>query len=84
MYGNSYGYWTGLSDLMINHMKKKVEWLKKSKKILKKSVLWILDCSDPTFLKLLKKVDKSLELFAVGHILMILLKLVLKEKKLIL
>ena len=23
MYGDTYGYWTGLSDLMINHMKKK-------------------------------------------------------------
>jgi|TARA_B110000444_G_C18842128_1_gene599591 hypothetical protein len=65
MYGNSYGYWTGLSDLMINHMKKKVEWLKKSKKILKKSRALDIGCSDPTFLKLLKKVDKSLELFAV-------------------
>ena len=65
MYGNSYGYWTGLSDLMINHMKKKVEWIKKSKKILKKSRALDIGCSDPTFLKLLKKVDKSLELFAV-------------------
>ena len=28
MYGSGYGYWTGLSPLMINHMKKKLLNLK--------------------------------------------------------
>ena len=61
MYGSGYGYWTSLSDLMINHMQKKVD------KIKLKNFSRVLDigCSDPTFLKLLKSKNKSLELFAI-------------------
>ena len=61
MYGSGYGYWTSLSRLMIDHMKKKVNKIK-----LKKSAR-VLDigCSDPTFLELLKSKNKNLELFAV-------------------
>ena len=62
MYGAGYGYWTGLSQLMIAHMKKKIEKLNKFKKD-----AFILDigCSDPTFLDLLKKKNSKLNLFAV-------------------
>ena len=37
MYGESYGYWTGLSKLMVNHMKKKVKWLIKTNRLNKNS-----------------------------------------------
>ena len=62
MYGAGYGYWTGLSQLMIAHMKEKIEKLNKFKK-----GAYILDigCSDPTFLDLIKKKNSKLNLFAI-------------------
>ena len=65
MYGSSYGYWTSLSPLMIKHMRKKVEKLKKIKKLKNKSRILDIGSSDPTFLFLLKKISKNLELFAI-------------------
>ena len=65
MYGLTYGYWTSLSQLMINHMRKKVIKLKKSKKLKKYSRVLDIGSSDPTFLNLLKKISKNLELFAI-------------------
>jgi SAM-dependent methyltransferase len=65
MYGSSYGYWTSLSPLMIKHMQKKVEKLKKIKKLKKQSRILDIGSSDPTFLFLLKKISKNLELFAI-------------------
>ena len=65
MYGPSYGYWTSLSPLMIKHMQKKVEKLKKIKKLKNKSRILDIGSSDPTFLFLLKKISKNLELFAI-------------------
>ena len=65
MYGDTYGYWTGLSDLMINHMKKKTIHLKFSNKLRKNSNVLDIGSSDPTFLNLLKKQEKSLNLFAI-------------------
>jgi hypothetical protein len=65
MYGASYGYWTALSPLMINHMKKKVVKIKKSKKLKNYSRILDIGSSDPTFLHLLKKANKNLELFAI-------------------
>ena len=65
MYGSSYGYWTSLSPLMIKHMQKKVEKLKKIKKLKNKSRILDIGSSDPTFLFLLKKISKNLELFAI-------------------
>ena len=62
MYGSGYGYWTGLSDLMVNHMKKKIKRLKNFKK---NSYILDIGCSDPTFLHLLKQSNKKLKLFAV-------------------
>ena len=62
MYGDGYGYWTGLSKLMINHMQKKI---KKLKKISNNSRVLDIGCSDPTFLDLLKKSNKNVELFAI-------------------
>ena len=65
MYGSSYGYWTSLSPLMINHMKKKMIKLKKLKKLKKFSRVLDIGSSDPTFLHLLKNINKNLELFAI-------------------
>ena len=65
MYGESYGYWTGLSKLMINHMKKKVKWLIKTNKLNKNSSVLDIGCSDPTFLNLLNQTKKKLNLFAI-------------------
>ena len=61
MYGSGYGYWTSLSNLMINHMRKKTD------KIKLKKFNRVLDIgsSDPTFLNLLKNKNKDLELFAI-------------------
>ncbi len=65
MYGETYGYWTGLSKLMVNHMKLKADWLKKKKKLKKNSRILDIGSSDPTFLSLLKKFQNKLELFAI-------------------
>ena len=65
MYGDTYGYWTGLSNLMINHMKKKISYLKSTQKIKKNSKVLDIGSSDPTFLNLLKQKEKSLDLFAI-------------------
>ena len=65
MYGSTYGYWTSLSKLMINHMRKKVKKLKIAKKLKKYSRILDIGSSDPTFLNLLKTINKNLELFAI-------------------
>ncbi len=65
MYGSTYGYWTGLSKLMINHMNKKALKLKASKQLKKYSRVLDIGSSDSTFLNLLKKNNNSLELFAI-------------------
>lgn len=65
MYGDTYGYWTGLSDLMINHMRKKAKYLKLNGKLKKGSKILDIGASDPTFLSLLKQKEKSLKLFAI-------------------
>ncbi len=62
MYGSGYGYWTGLSQLMINHMKEKV---KKLKGLRRNSRILDIGCSDPTFLKLLRNKNKEFQLFAI-------------------
>ena len=62
MYGTGYGYWTSLSKLMVNHMKKKVNKINHLKKF---SRVLDIGCSDPTFLDLLKSKNKTLELFAI-------------------
>ena len=65
MYGSGYGYWTGLSPLMINHMKKKVKKLNISKQLKKFSRVLDIGSSDPTFLNLLRKSKNNLDLFAI-------------------
>ena len=62
MYGLSYGYNTSLSPLMINHMRKKYNFLKSNyKKSLKGQILDI-GSNDGTFLNLLKSI-KGVKLY---------------------
>ena len=65
MYGSSYGYWTSLSDLMINHMSKKVKKIKKFNLIKNNSSILDIGSSDATFLNLFKNYKKNLDLFAI-------------------
>ena len=64
MYGETYGYRTSLSNLMINHMKNKFIRITKNKKILKNGNL-ILDIgsNDGTFLNFFAKKNKNLKLY---------------------
>jgi len=65
MYGLSYGYWTSLSGLMINHMKRKISKIGKLKILKNKSYILDIGSSDSTFLSLCKKLKKNLRLFAI-------------------
>lgn len=65
MYGSTYGYWTGLSTLMINHMKKKVKRIQKMQFIKNNSLILDIGSSDYTFLSLFKNFKKNLNLFAI-------------------
>ena len=65
MYGLSYGYWTSLSDLMINHMRKKIKRIKKFNLIKNNSFILDIGSSDATFLNLFKNYKKNLDLFAI-------------------
>ena len=50
MYGSTYGYRTSLSDLMINHMKKKYEEIKKMNILKTNSNILDIGSNDGTFL----------------------------------
>ena len=50
MYGSSYGYKTGISNLMINHLKKKYDYLKKKKYFNNRSKILDIGSNDGTFL----------------------------------
>tara|TARA_A100001011_G_C14315959_1_gene847999 strand:- start:4405 stop:5688 length:1284 start_codon:yes stop_codon:yes gene_type:complete len=65
MYGQTYGYRTSLSNLMINHMKNKYKKISKNKKIFKKGN-YILDIgsNDATFLNFFAK-RKNLNLYGI-------------------
>ena len=65
MYGSTYGYWTSLSNLMINHMKKKAKRIKKIDLIKNNSFILDIGSSDATFLNFFKNHKKNLSLFAV-------------------
>ena len=62
MYGLTYGYNTSLSPLMINHMKKKFDFLKSNYKKLLKGQILDIGSNDGTFLNLLKSI-KGVKLF---------------------
>ncbi len=62
MYGETYGYRTSLSPLMINHMKKKYIQLQKFLKKNKKYKILDIGCNDGTFLNFFST-DNSFQLF---------------------
>ena len=55
MYGKHYGYQTSISKLMISHLEKKVEKLKKQKFLKPKDNILDIGSNDATFLRLLGK-----------------------------
>lgn len=55
MYGKHYGYQTSISQLMISHLEKKVEKLKKQKFLKPKDNILDIGSNDATFLRLLGK-----------------------------
>ena len=50
LYGDNYGYLSGLNPLMVNHLKKKSSFLKKKIKIKKKDFILDIGSNDGTFL----------------------------------
>jgi hypothetical protein len=69
MYGTTYGYQSGISNLMVNHLKEKYNFLRKKKIIDKKSIILDIGSNDGTFLNFFSKkniligVDPSLKKF---------------------
>jgi SAM-dependent methyltransferase len=55
MFGNKYGYQTSISRLMVNHLHKKVDYVKKNKLIRKKSNILDIGSNDGTFLNFFNK-----------------------------
>ena len=65
MYGQTYGYRTSLSNLMINHMKNKYKKITKNKKIFKKgSCILDIGSNDATFLNFFA-IRKNLNLYGI-------------------
>ena len=62
MYGPQYGYKTSVSDLMVNHLKKKFNWIKKLKILKKKPNILDIGSNDGTFLNFFAKYDKRINL----------------------
>jgi len=55
MYGESYGYQTSISKLMVDHLKKKIQFINSKKYIKKNSYILDIGSNDGTFLNLYKK-----------------------------
>ena len=66
MYGETYGYRTSLSNLMVNHMKNKFIKIIKNKKILNnKNLILDIGSNDGTFLNFFAKKNKNLQLYGI-------------------
>lgn len=69
MYGKTYGYKTGISNLMTNHLKKKYDYLLKKKYFNRRSKILDIGSNDGTFLNFFSKknfllgVDPSIKKF---------------------
>ena len=62
MYGPQYGYKTSVSGLMVNHLKKKFNWIKRLKILKKKPNVLDIGSNDGTFLNFFTKYDKRINL----------------------
>ena len=65
MYGSTYGYRTSLSKLMIDHMHKKYQKLKKLKILKNQSNILDIGSNDGTFLNFFAKKNKNYNLYGV-------------------
>ena len=65
MYGSEYGYKTSVSNLMIDHLKKKVSSLKKYNVFKKKSKILDIGSNDGTFLNFFSKNKKFFSLYGI-------------------
>ena len=65
MYGSTYGYRTSLSDLMINHMRKKFDEVKKMNILKTNSNILDIGSNDGTFLNFFDRSKKKLNLYAI-------------------
>ena len=65
MYGPDYGYKTSVSNLMINHLKKKFIKLKKYNIYKKKSNILDIGSNDGTFLNFFSKYKKNFNLYGI-------------------
>ena len=65
MYGPQYGYKTGISNFMVNHLKKKFDWIKKIKALKNNSNILDIGSNDGTFLNFFSKNIKKRKLFGI-------------------
>ena len=65
MYGSQYGYKTSVSNLMINHLRKKIKKLKKYKIFKKNSNILDIGSNDGTFLNFFSKKKKNFGLYGI-------------------
>ena len=65
MYGKDYGYKTSVSNLMINHLKKKFSHVNKIKLIRQNSNILDIGSNDGTFLNFFKKPKSKLNLYGI-------------------
>ena len=65
MYGKDYGYKTSVSNLMINHLKKKFSYVNKIKAIRHNSNILDIGSNDGTFLNFFKKPKSKLNLYGI-------------------
>ena len=65
MYGTTYGYRTSLSKYMVDHMKKKYNFLIKSNYLKNKSSILDIGSNDGTFLNFFAKKGHKMDLFGI-------------------
>ena len=65
MYGQTYGYRTSLSKLMVNHIKKKFDKLIKYKNIKNNTNILDIGSNDGTFLNFFARKNKKFKLYGI-------------------
>jgi NDP-4-keto-2,6-dideoxyhexose 3-C-methyltransferase len=65
MYGPQYGYKSGISNLMVKHLKKKFDWIRNLKIIKKKPNILDIGSNDGTFLNFFSKLSGNKKLVGI-------------------